>query len=555
MLFCIVSVSGNSTGLTSFPPDSSRKSDNWAYSILNIIPQKAKPGTVVKVAVVDDGFLLTHKALKNFVFTNEKEIPGNFQDDDNNGFVDDVHGWDISDADADVTVPKGRENFLFHGTYISGIITSVFQKCYGSEAANYLKIIPVKVLSDNAKNTYLSDGYKGLKYAIDMGSDIICCAWSGGTIGHDEEMMISDAIRKGIIIVGSSGNLMTEKADLPSSFPGVFCVAAVDSTLKKMKQSNYGMRIDISAPGVAVYGPYSVADNAFTYDDGTSPAAALITGCLAILKVLNPQASSSEILDAIRNTASPIDNINLTYCGKLGTGIPDMAKAAEYLSDPDFKFTSFNSLRPEGKIFYNKKLSPQSWEIHPSGAYKGIHIYSDSPVYKGTVKLYSGDSAVYSGAVGSISKGHYIPGSRFKIELQSRSQIPKYVEFSYYMETIDSSLLYCSGIQNLENDNGVITDNSGEETYANNTSCKWQITAPPKKRIQIEFENIDTQPNVDFIWIFDGNSTLQENVIAKFSGNLKPPVITSSKNQVLIWFITDATAVGKGWKLKYHFVD
>ena len=258
LCFCFILLQGYGRTLIPVPPDSAGKVNLWAYTILDLAQQKAKPGAVIKVAVVDDGFRLSHKVLKDFVYTNEKEIPGNFQDDDNNGFVDDIHGWDISDNDPDVTVPKGREDLLFHGTYIAGTITTIFQKCYGSEASNYLKIIPVKVLSDNAKNTYLADGYKGLKYAIDMGADIICCAWSGGTISRDEENMISQAIRKGIIIIGSAGNLMTEKADLPSSLPGVFCVAAVDSALRKMKQSNYGMRIDIVAPGVSVCGPYTV---------------------------------------------------------------------------------------------------------------------------------------------------------------------------------------------------------------------------------------------------------------------------------------------------------
>lgn len=61
------------------------------------------------MAVVDDGFRLSHKTLKNYIYTNEKEVPGNFQDDDQNGYVDDVQGWDASDGDNDVALPKGRE--------------------------------------------------------------------------------------------------------------------------------------------------------------------------------------------------------------------------------------------------------------------------------------------------------------------------------------------------------------------------------------------------------------------------------------------------------------
>lgn len=65
------------------------------------------------------------------------------------------------------------------------------------------------------------------------------------------------------------------------------------------------------------------------------------------------------------------------------------------------------------------------------------------------------------------------------------------------------------------------------------------------------FEEIDTQPNIDFIWIFDGEATLQENLIAKFSGKNKPPVITSTTNQILLWFVTDDNTTGKGWKMRF----
>ena len=182
--FCFLCLTGFAKPVHAALPDSGTtvKTDLWAYNILNIIRQKAVPGKVLRVAVVDDGFRLTHKSIKDFIFTNEKEVPGNFQDDDQNGYPDDIHGWDISDNDNDVSVPKGKEEVFYHGTYISGVITGIFRQCFGEEASKYLKIIPVKVLSSNAKSTYLADGYKGMKYACDLGADIVCCAWSGGFI-------------------------------------------------------------------------------------------------------------------------------------------------------------------------------------------------------------------------------------------------------------------------------------------------------------------------------------------------------------------------------------
>ncbi len=513
------------------------------------------PARVIRVAVVDDGFRLSHKALKNYIYTNPKEVPGNYQDDDQNGYVDDIHGWDASDSDNDVTLPKGREKEFYHGTYIAGIITTVFEQFYGSEAKKYLEIIPVKVLSDKARNTYLADGYKGIKYAAETGVDIICCAWSGGTASSEEKEIVRNAIAKGIVIVGSVGNFYSEKAESPSTLPGVISVAAVDAAFKKVNVSNYGMRVDVSAPGAKTYGAYPVADNAYSYFDGTSPATAIIAGCVAGLKSINPSATSFELLDALKNSAVPLDSINFRHSGKLGAGFPDMAKAIQYIKDPDYKYKSFLPQRPEGRLFYKKKTTPSTLSILPSGTYKGMHLYSASDNYKGDVKIYSSDSLCFSGKINELYKGQFIKGSAFSIALQPKSKLSKEMTFSYHMETIDSTTLYCKDTQFITQETGLLTDNSGNENYANNSECKWQLTVPKGKKIRIEFESMDTQANVDFVWIFDGTSTVSDHLLAKFSGTNVPPVITTLSNEALIWFVTDGSTTGKGWKLKYETVE
>jgi len=555
LLFLVLS-KADAASVLALPTDTAgkSKSDLWAYLSLNITTQKTIPTRVIRVAVVDDGFRLSHKAIRNYIYTNEKEVPGNFQDDDQNGYMDDIQGWDVSDADNDVSVPVGKEDMYYHGTYITGIITAVFERFYGQEASKYLKIVPVKVLSDKAKNTYLADGYKGIKYASEMGVDIICCAWSGGSASDEEKEIVRNAIAKGIIIVGSTGNFYSEKVETPSSLPGVISVAAVDSALRKEKTSNYGMRVDVSAPGKKVYGAYPLADNSYTYFDGTSPAAAIITGCLAGLKSISPLLTSQELLSAIKNTCIPLDSNNIKQVGKLGAGFPDMSKAIEYLKNPNYKYQSFNPIRPEGLSFYRTKVSPLSWNIKPYGAYKGIHFYSALPGYNGSVKIYNSDSVCYSGKISELYKGIFIGGSVFKVELQQNSKLSKDMAFSYYMETIDSTTLYCKGTQFITQESGTLTDNSGNENYANNSDCKWQLIVPKGKRIRIEFDSMDTQANVDYVSIFDGTATIPDNLLAKFSGTNIPPVITTLSNEVLIWFVTDGTTTGKGWKLKYEAV-
>ncbi|HTF81139.1 MAG TPA: S8 family serine peptidase, partial [Cytophagales bacterium] len=142
----------------------------WAYRVLNIPTLKlTPPKKPIIVAVVDDGFRLSHNDLKAYIFQNTKEIPLNQKDDDNNGYIDDTQGWDISDNDPDASLPPTREHLFYHGTMVASAIISVVKEAYGDDSQHMLKVLPVKVLSSQAKNTYLADGYKGIRYAIDQG--------------------------------------------------------------------------------------------------------------------------------------------------------------------------------------------------------------------------------------------------------------------------------------------------------------------------------------------------------------------------------------------------
>jgi hypothetical protein len=128
------------------------------------------------------------------------------------------------------------------------------------------------------------------------------------------------------------------------------------------------------------------------------------------------------------------------------------------------------------------------------------------------------------------------------------------VVLSYETEPIDSAVIYCNALTVL-NKEGIITDGSCDADYANRCACKWQIMGPEGKRVKLQFDQFDTQAKIDFVYIFEGTTALQENATAKFSGPNLPPVIVSRSNQVLVWFITDESITGKGWRLKYSFTD
>ena len=278
--------------------DSIAITQNKIFDLLNIPSVKSMEYRPVKIAVVDDGFRLTHNLLKDHIYTNSEEILGNYRDDDGNGIVDDISGWDMSDDDNDVSVPKGKEKEFYHGTYIAGIIINIAKKFFGEDADKFIKIIPVKVRSDLSESSYFFDGYKGIKYAANTDADIILCSWSGGILNSEEKAVLAEALAKGKIIVSSVGNLWRESVDPPASFPGVIAVSGIDSAYRKQKKASFGMRVDLSAPGADILSAHPLADSAYIYDSGTSAAAATIAGVAAIMKSIMPDASTEEILEA-----------------------------------------------------------------------------------------------------------------------------------------------------------------------------------------------------------------------------------------------------------------
>lgn len=523
------------------------------YRSIHLVPQTPRKVKPIRIAVIDMGFRTTHKSIRKYILQNTAELPGNQTDDDRNGYPDDVMGWDVADDDNDVSIRKGMEDELYHGTYITSIIVSTLEEILGPDAAKFISIIPIKAYSENNKSNKLRDAYKGFAYAKAMQADVICCAWAGGLIKEDETAAVRALLQDGKIIVAASGNFMTERVETPASIAGVIAVSAVDSLLRKTGRSNYGMRVDLSAPGENIYGAHPDADNAFIKESGTSASTAIVTGMAAALKVLSPGSGSFEIREALLNTAQPIDQHNLPYAGKLGAGIPDFEKALRYLQRPRERHGLFDPQRPEGRLITNGKADTQHWSIRPAGVYKGLHLmamHTDDP---SMLTVRNADSLVFEGRPNDLNRVPILPGISFDIEYKPRGAMRRRQSFSYSMETMDSAKLYCPEKKTLMVDStGFIEDGSGASDYANFCECTWKLIAPPGKRIRFEMMEMDTEPLVDYIWFFNGMETHEDNLFAKLSGTTPAPVIESSGNEVLVWFLTDKFRTGKGWKLRYQ---
>lgn len=533
-----------------------QKLSSIAYEKLLLPQWVSKNKKPVVVAVIDDAFRLSHQQIHSFVYKNKNEISGNKIDDDNDGYIDNVQGWDLADADNDVMPPAGEEFKFYHGTMVAGIICQLAQKVLGPDAGKYLSILPLKVISDNATTFNYEMGYEALAYAIEQNVDIVCMAWSGGKMDKKYITLFDQAARKGISIFVAVGNHYSNKLSLPATLPTVFSVAAIDTSFVKMASSNYHLMVDAVAFGEQVRAPHAAANNAWFYGNGTSSAVALVAASAAVLKVAAPNSSPTELYDALKNTAQPVDGYNLSYAARLGAGFPNVTKALTYLLEPKSRALFHDPQRAQGKLIFEAAKTETTLSLSPQGGMKAFHftpVGSTKSAKNTYLNFYVDETFVKSIDINHLPTKFSIDGNSTKMVLSGKRK--RAFEMYYENEPIDSSTLYCGQTKHFTDTIGQFNDGSDGFDYSNNTSCKWQIAVPGGKRVKIRFSDFETQPNADFIYVFDGEATLQENLLAQFSGTDIPPVITTFSNKVLIWFVTDNSVTAKGWTLQYQAVD
>jgi len=528
--------------------------DLWAFEMLEVPKNKTSKEKLHKiiVAVIDDAFLLSHKAIAPFLHTFKNEVPNNFIDDDNNGYVDDEFGWDIADNDNDVNIKKGKEAFFYHGTWVASMITRIATLHYGK---NLINIMPIKVLEDTATQGSIRKGYLGIKYAIDNGADIISLSWSGSNPSAQEKNIIAEAYAKGIIIVASTGNFNERKILFPANFKKVIAVSGIASKLEKYKEANYGDNVVVTAPAVYVKGAYPSKNNAFIHENGTSASSAIVAAVVAILKTKNPLLTKEDCEAILMN--SSISNSNKTnYYGLIGAGVINVKSALIAFNDP-LKYQDFT--KSSAALIWNKQNENQVLKVNSLATLEGYYIKPNTDNIKKRAKksfeIFIKDTLWKNYSLQKFPKEIFIPNNSFSIKTLGNFKRNEKFTILYAGKTIDSTKLYCKGVVYLNKNKGIVSDGSEHNNYSNRSSCKWKITAPEGKKIQFNFTKMNTQANIDFVYLADGTTLLKEKMFAKFSGSSKPPVVVSNTNEVLIWFLTDKKTTNKGWEFEYEFVD
>lgn len=220
------------------------------------------------VAVIDTGVDYNHVALRSKMWTNEDEIPGNEKDDDGNGFVDDVRGWDFANDDND---PMDDHN---HGTHCAGTV--------GGRHVGVVRevtIMPVKFLNGHGQGT-LADAVQAIDYAVKNGANILSNSWGGGGRYQSLEEAFKRATDAGIIVVAAAGNSSLDNdrsPSYPANYDGIISVAATTKQDTLASFSNYGAeKVHVAAPGEGIFS--SVRNNRYRTFSGTSMATPHIAG-------------------------------------------------------------------------------------------------------------------------------------------------------------------------------------------------------------------------------------------------------------------------------------
>lgn len=272
--------------------------------------QMARSNRTVVVAVLDTGVDYTHPDLANRIWTNSREVAGNGVDDDSNGYVDDVRGWNFAYRSND---PMDDH---YHGTHMAGTIAAETGNGIGIAGvvgAADVRIMPLKFFNASAQGT-TSAAIEALDYATRHGAQIINMSW-GDTV---YSQALYDAVRRsvsaGCLVVAAAGNA-TQDNDLipvyPASFnsgakalPAVISVAGTDESDRMLSNSNYGATgVDLAAPSNFIYGTMPRARGDYAYLSGTSSATALVSGVAALVWSQNPSLTNTQVKGIIVNSA------------------------------------------------------------------------------------------------------------------------------------------------------------------------------------------------------------------------------------------------------------
>lgn len=277
----------------------------------------------VIVAILDTGVDYEHPDLKDHMWINPNEIPGDGIDNDNNGYIDDIYGWDYYNNDNTVchydtkTMTASKEDNDDHGTHCAGIIAASANNQIGiaGVASNIdVKIMSLKIHGGVKGKGTIGNAIKAIKYATMMGADVCNLSWGSTTYNQALEQTIKESSMLFIAAAGNSGEDNDAIPVYPASFPldNIISVTFINPNGALTVKSNYGATsVDIAAPGVDIL---STVVGGYRASSGSSMAAPHVAGIASILYSSASKLYPANVKEVLLTNYKPLTNLSsLTY--------------------------------------------------------------------------------------------------------------------------------------------------------------------------------------------------------------------------------------------------
>ncbi len=300
----------------------------------------------VTIAMIDSGLDMEHPDGPKYIWKNEGEIPGNGIDDDNNGYIDDVNGWNFLDNNNDLTDYRG------HGTFTTGIVAAKRNNGIGIAGINPGAVImPLKVTDDEGLSNSINI-FRAVKYAVDNGAKIINISIAGKELSKILQLAFNYAHRKNVLVVVASGNEGESLEDYgPGGAQHVMAIGAVDYGGTHSVISSWGPNNALLAPGEEIFSLASkdakkilpsLRKAGIYSQSGTSYSAPMVAATASLLLTKYPHLTSGQLEDIIVSTS--VDMGEEGWDDKNGAGLLNAAAALQFNQD-EILHVKFNKIK------------------------------------------------------------------------------------------------------------------------------------------------------------------------------------------------------------------
>ncbi len=398
-----------------FIPNDTLAARQWAltkidaYNAWNI----TTGDTSIIIGIIDTGIDFLHPDLKNKIYRNYNEVPGNNIDDDNNGFTDDFMGWDFTDRTGFPFDSTGGDYLTWdnlpaddngHGTYVAGIAGAEINNTTGiAGAAPGVKLLNIRAF-DPAGLGEEDDVAAGILYAIKMGAKVINMSFGDDAFSYVLRDVIRYAYYKNIVLVASAGNSGSDLPHYPSGYSEVIAVG--NSTIEDYvsSNSNFGSTIDLVAPGSLIL--TTSKENGYAEISGTSASSPFVSAAASLILSLQ-DFTNNEVEEILKSTSDDIDAAG--WDTRSGAGRLNLFSALSVIAPSIVKFnyplqdfaTRSDSLSISATILsaYFRKyelyigtgLNPDSWDILIEN---GLNQVSSQNIFNLNLSMFS--DSVYS---------------------------------------------------------------------------------------------------------------------------------------------------------------